>query len=315
MNPRLLVGFTALVGLAMLPLAWAAPHPFYDDGGMIKWRAWPQALTVAQQTGRPIFLEVSKDNDGNSKKLATTTLRDERIAQFVNRYYVPVSVDFAKQPLDLKATILKAGKTPPMIILMGSGGQYITGLAGYKKPNEVEPELMKVLEDKAFALPKSREAEMDKNVKELEKLLGDKAWPKAAAEFKSILAVRGYSPLKDQAYDLLDKAQLEGTQELKTAYDHARQDEYAEAKKSIDKVLKDYAGAPIADQAKDHLAAVKLLETAHQYATDTKVPRKNDALRQLESVSIRYADTPYGGLATARKKDLAPATPAKPAGK
>jgi len=310
MNHRLVVGLTALFGMALLQLALAAPHPFYDDAGAIKWRPWPQALAIAQQTGRPIFLEVSKDNDANSKKLVTTTLRDERVSQFINRYFVPVSVDFAKQPFDLKGTILKAGKTPPLIVLMGDRGQYLTGLSGYKKPNEVEAEMMKVLEDRLFAMPKSREPEMDKNVKELEKLLTDKSWPKAAAAFRGILQVRGYSPLKDQAYELLDKAQLDATAELKTALDHARQDQYDDARKALDKVLKDYAGAPVADQAKEHLAAVKLLETAHQYASDPKVPRKNDALRQLETVLYRYADTPYAGVASARKKEMLPASPA-----
>src|SRR5438876_1016670 len=77
----------------------------------------------------------------------------------------------------------------------------------------------------------------------LAKGLGEKKpWLKATPLFRNIVQHSGYSPIKDRAYDLMEKAQEGGVNELKEAYNQARQDQYADAKKSLDKVAKEYAG-------------------------------------------------------------------------
>src|SRR5205814_2692209 len=111
-------------------------HPFFDDAGAVHWRTWQQALSMAQKYNRPIFVEASKDKDKNCEKFVTTTFRDERIAQILNRYFVPVAVDFANPPADLKPSLQKAGKTPPLILFLNERGTYFQGMSARKKQNE-----------------------------------------------------------------------------------------------------------------------------------------------------------------------------------
>src|SRR5262249_43253916 len=160
---------------------------------VVNWKLnYTQAQTLAQKSGKPIFIAAGKDKDKDSEKLVQTTLRDERIGQFLNRHFVPVGVDFPNAPTELRPILLRAGKTPPVIVILNDQGQYLVGYTGYKKPNEVEAELIKVLEDKANAAPKSKEAELTKQVEMLEKALGDKAWAKATPIFRAVVAVKGY---------------------------------------------------------------------------------------------------------------------------
>jgi hypothetical protein len=60
---------TTIVSLALLMTASAlraisaAPHPHYDDGGAVNWKAsWALALSAARQTGKPIFIEAGIEN-------------------------------------------------------------------------------------------------------------------------------------------------------------------------------------------------------------------------------------------------------------
>src|SRR5262249_27649784 len=178
MSHRLLIALAALLTTAVFEMASAAPFPLFDDGGVVNWKlSYAQAQSLAKKSGKPIFVAAGKDKDGDSEKLVQTTLRDERIGQFLNRHFVPVGVDFPYAEAQLRPILLRAGKTPPVIVILNDQGQYLVGLTGYKKPNEVEAELIKVLEDKANAVPKSKEADLTKQVEMLEKALGDKAWP------------------------------------------------------------------------------------------------------------------------------------------
>jgi hypothetical protein len=310
MNLRLLVGLATLIGLPIMELAWGGPHIHYDDAGNINWRpTYPAAMSIAQKSVRPVFLQISKDKDKASEDQVAVAFRDEKLGQFVNRYFVPVAVDFDKPPTEVKPFIANLGKKPmaPVIIIVTEKGQPTQTFTGTWQPDQLQGKLIEVLENKGYVLPKSKEAEVSRQVDALEKTLaqGAKAWPKATQMFRTIQAYPGYSPLKDKAYDAIDKAQEGGSNSLKEAYNHTRQDEYADAKKLVEKVIKEYAGAPVGDQAKEHLAAVKLMETANQLANDSK--KKATAVLQLDQVLTKYGDTPYSGLALSRKRDLVPA--------
>jgi outer membrane protein assembly factor BamD (BamD/ComL family) len=306
MNHRLLVSLSALVTLAVLGVR-AGPHVHYDDGGNINWKpTYAVAFSIAQKSTKPIFVHASKDKDKASEDQVTMTLRDEKLGQLINRYLVPVSVDFDKPPAEVKPHVDKiAKKPPPAVLIFNERGQLMNTLTGTWQAKDLYGNLLEMLQDKGYTLAKTKEAEVSKQVDLLEKALGEKKpWVKATPIFRNIVQNPGYSPLKDRAYDLLEKAQEGGFNDLKEAYNQARQDQYADAKKSLDKVAKEYVGAPVADQAKEHLGALKIMETAHTLASDPK--RKTDAVRQLDQVLTKFPDTPYAALALSRKKDLVP---------
>jgi hypothetical protein len=54
---------TGTLVLALGVTAIAAPHPHYDDGGAVNWKAsWAVALATAKQTGKPIFIDAGIEN-------------------------------------------------------------------------------------------------------------------------------------------------------------------------------------------------------------------------------------------------------------
>jgi hypothetical protein len=302
MKHRLLVLLSGLLLPIVFNVAPGAPHPFFDDNGMIAWRSsWAVAYAQAQKYGKPLYVEAVKDKDKNSEKLSTINYRDERLSQFLNRYFIPVSIDATKPPPELKAYFVK---TTPVILFISERGQYLSGMAGYKKTNEIEEEVLKILQDKAYVIPKNRETELEKQVDALKAALDDKAWAKAVPIYKTIMAVRGYGPIKEKAFELMDAAQADATKEVRNAYATTRKGDYAEARKALETVIKDYAGAPVADVAKEHLGALKNIEVAEKLAADTKVNRKGEAVRYYDQILLRYLETPYAALAQNRKKDL-----------
>jgi hypothetical protein len=295
-----------VVGLSIGESAWGGPHPFFDDSGNVNWRpTYAQALAQAQKAGRPIFVDASKDGEKNCEDQVTKTYREEGLGQLLNRYFIPVAVDFQKPPAELKGYIEKSGKKgAPVILVMSERGQISSTFSGVWQAKSLKDALMELLQDK-FALPKSKETELTKQIDLLKKALEQpKTWANATKTFRTIQQSPGYTPLKDQAYDLIDRAQAGGRKEADEAYNHVRQNEFAEAKTLLEKVAKTYTGLPLGDEAKDQLAAVKIMEAAETLAKDPK--RKADAVRQFDTVLAKHFDTPYAALALARKKELIP---------
>ena len=302
---RLVSGLALVISLCAAPWAASGPHPFHDDGGAINWRASLQvAVGQASTTGKPLFIEVCKEPDANAKKLAATTFQDARIAFFINHYFIPVVVDAGTAPADIKALLAKTGgKTEPYLLILDSRSQFIDGASGYKKPNEVEEKILKVLTEK-YAISKTQEETIGKQVEELKKLFEGKDYAKAMTLYRSITGVKGYSVKKDEAYEALDLAQSEISTKLKDALDHAKKSEFVDGKKDLEFVLKtkEYQGLPLADSAKSHLAALKLYESAANLAA--KDATKAQAVGPLDTLLRTYADTPYSQLATQKKKEL-----------
>ena len=82
------------------------------------------------------------------------------------------------------------------------------------------------------------------------------------------------------------------------------QNEYSKAREALRGIAKEYAGLPIAEQTKDQLAAIKLLETAQQTVTGKKGQWQALAVQQLTQVVAQYGDTPFATLAVKRNKEL-----------
>jgi hypothetical protein len=287
----------------------AGPHPFHDEGGHINWRPnWQAALLAAQKTGKPLFIEVANEGDGNCRQLATATLRDPILALTINRHFTPVVIDSGKVPPEIKEMYGRIeGTMLPYLIFVTDHGQFLLGTSGMRNSKTVQADIEEVLKNKALSVPKNKEIELTKQVAALEKALDAKDYKKALSAYQAVQQVHGYHALKDRASDLLDKAQEEGANVLRKAYELARKNEYAAARDALKEFpTKSMTGLPCAAEAKDHLTALKMLEAAYQIATDKKVPNwKLIGLQQLDAILSRYPDTPYATLALVQRKDLA----------
>jgi uncharacterized protein YyaL (SSP411 family) len=296
-----------VAGFAAPSLASAAPHPFHDDGGTVNWK-WSLAAAqeTAKRTGKPILIEACRESCGICKQMAGTTFKDAKTNSMMNRHFIPFVVDVDNAPPEITGLYDKVkGMTLPFIMFVTEKGEFVQGSSGFRAAEELRGDMVKVLGNKAFILSKKNEAELTKQTESLAKLLEARSYSKASASLAVINKIKGYSSSKDKAYDLLDAAQADAAKKVTEAVKFAEEDEYAKARESLSGIAKEYAGLPIADQVKDELAAIKLLETAHQNATAKKGPGKMTAAQQLTTVIDKYGDTPFAALALKRKKELA----------
>lgn len=305
---RIALLFGRIPAQVITGLASAAPHPFHDDGGAVNWKS---SLAAAQEasklTGKPIFIEAARESCGICKRVAATTLRDPKVSQTAKRYFISIAVDVDNPPPAVRDLFSKvSGNTLPFIMFVSDSGQFIQGSSGYRSPTEFHDDLEKVLKSKGMALPVKSEGELTKQTDVLAKALEGKSYAKATPALTAINKLKGYSPLKDKVFDLLDSAQEEATKKVAESVELATQDKYTEARGVLTGVAKEYAGLPIADQVKDQLAALKLLESASQTITGKKGMWKQAAVQQLGQVVAKYGDTPFANLAVKRMRELAP---------
>jgi hypothetical protein len=227
------------------------------------------------------------------------------VSKLLRRHFVAVAVDANSAPPEIRAAFTRTGGNAfPFLLYVNDRGQYLNGSSGGRSPEDVRGDLDKALTDKSLAMPKNRESELAKLVEELEKQLDAKKHKEATATFNKILALRGYAAGKDKAWDLMDKAQEDGLKGLEQALSYAGRDEYAKAKEALEKIPKDAVDLPVAKQAQEHLAALKLIEGAHQATQDKKGNWRQIAVQRLVLVLKNHSETPYANLALQRQNDL-----------
>ena len=233
------------------------------------------------------------------------TLQDPKVSQLLKRHFVALVVDIDNASKELQPLFGKIeGKTLPFLLCVADRGQFLHGTSGGRNPEQLAADLTKVLANKAVALPKPREADLTKQLEALEKALDANNRKQATTAFQTILRLRGYSEAKDKAHDLMDAVQAEGIKQLREAVAHAGKDEYDLAGKLAVQVAKEFGGLPIAEEAKEHQAALKLLESAHQLSADKKGNWKQTAGQRLNTLLSKHGDTPYATLARLRQQEL-----------
>lgn len=233
------------------------------------------------------------------------TLRDAKISQILKRHFVSVALDVDNAPPEARAIFQQiGGNTLPYVAVLSDRGLYINGSSGGASVLELKSDLEKALEHKAVATPKTREPELNKQLEALQKALDDKKPKEAMNVLAAINRIRGYHALKDKVHDALDKAQEDGLKKLTEAYEAARRNEYAGAKTALEGIPKDFAGLPVAEEANQHLGAVKMLEAIHKITSDKKGAWKQAAVQRLGQLLAKYGDTPYANLAVQQQEEL-----------
>jgi hypothetical protein len=227
------------------------------------------------------------------------------ISKVIKRHFVAVALDANAAPAEVKAAFTRTGgERLPFILYVNDKGQFLHGTNGGKSAEDLRADLDKVLGDKSFALPKNAETELTKLTDTLEKQLEEKNTKDAIKTFANIQKIRGYSATKDRAFDLMDKAQEDGLKAVDQALAYVTSDDYAKAKEVLENVPKDFAGLPVADQAKEHLLAVKALENAYLPTKEKKGNWRQIAVQRLALVVRNHAETPYANLAQQRQQEL-----------
>ena len=96
---------------------------------------WDEAVQLAKEKGKPIFLDISASWCGPCKKLKATTFTDAEVGNLYNANFINVLVDGEKgEGIELARKYKISGF--PSLIFIDSGGQLIAQTAGYRTPEQ-----------------------------------------------------------------------------------------------------------------------------------------------------------------------------------
>lgn len=225
--------------------------------------------------------------------------------QRLRRHFICVPIAHDSAPPRLKALFrMTGGNVLPFLIYLTPTGVPIHGTNGFRTKEQLLGDLDRVLQSKLIAVSKKGEQQLTEQVAILEKALADKNYKEVQKALKAIQKVRGYSPIKDQAYDLLDTAQAPERKKIQEAVELARGDEYKKAAELLMAVAKESAGLPVAETARSALEALKLLAEQHQLVTRRKGSWRRQALQRLSRIVRKYGDSPFAPLAYERMQQL-----------
>lgn len=96
---------------------------------------WDEALKLAKNEGKPIFLDISASWCGPCKRLKANTFPDEEVGKFYNANFINVAVDGEKGE-GIKLAYQYQIKGYPSLIYIDSDGQLIAQTAGYRSPKQ-----------------------------------------------------------------------------------------------------------------------------------------------------------------------------------
>ncbi len=96
---------------------------------------WDEALQLAKEEGKPIFLDISASWCGPCKRLKATTFTDAEVGDLYNANFINVLVDGEKGEGIQLATKYKI-RGFPSLIFVDSDGQLIAQTTGYRNPEQ-----------------------------------------------------------------------------------------------------------------------------------------------------------------------------------
>lgn len=296
------LGLVGVLCLVLASNASAGPHSFYTNLTEIRWQ--PDLATAraqAEKLDRPLLVFIYGRQCGFCKKLAASTLKDAKIDKAVNRHFVAVSLEDVNLPQEIVAHTNKLPRQViPSILYLDSKGQFLSGTTGFREKDEMLEDLQKAQQKLPPASPDD-ELDIARQLRLLAKALEAKKYASAGTAFGLILKTKGYSAKRDKAYDLIDAAQEDAVKKIAEAVGYAAGGKYETATATLNEVLEEYAGLPVAQDAGDELAAVKLVRAADEAAEEGK---KERALSLLAEVQTSFAESAAAALARKRKAKL-----------
>jgi thioredoxin-related protein len=129
----LLGGFFAIITFAKLPATKAENGT--ENGIAFHEGTWAEALQLAKQEGKPIFLDISASWCGPCKMLKARTFPNQEVGKFYNSNFINVAVDGEKgEGIELAQKYKIRGY--PSLIFVDSNGKLIVQTAGYRNPKQ-----------------------------------------------------------------------------------------------------------------------------------------------------------------------------------
>jgi thiol:disulfide interchange protein len=129
----LLGSFLAIITFAKLPATKAENST--ESGITFHKGTWTEALQLAKQEGKPIFLDISASWCGPCKMLKARTFPNQEVGKFYNANFINVAVDGEKgEGIELAQKYKIRGY--PSLIFIDSNGTLIAQTAGFRNPKQ-----------------------------------------------------------------------------------------------------------------------------------------------------------------------------------
>ncbi len=130
-----------LTGLIFALMSWVNPSGNTFDteaatGISFHQGTWDEALQMASEEGKPIFLDISASWCGPCKRLKAITFTDPEVGKLFNAGFINMVVDGEKgEGIHLARKFKIRGY--PSLIFIDSDGQLIAQATGYRTPEQL----------------------------------------------------------------------------------------------------------------------------------------------------------------------------------
>jgi len=98
----------------------------FDWAGKVNWAMnYEQAKSLAIRTNKPIFVDLALSHCPPCKYISTHMYTDDRIANFINKNFVPVLIMVDEEKVPTEVAQFFSGYTPSLIIMDAKKGVQI----------------------------------------------------------------------------------------------------------------------------------------------------------------------------------------------
>jgi hypothetical protein len=299
-----------LAGVIWLTFAaapgFAVPHPHHDDLGLIPWRSsWSAAIQEARVTGKPLFIELSRNACPAGAAFAGYTLANSTTARLLRRHFVCVAFDMDKKPAEVEAMCkAKNLKNTPVCLFMTVAGVYLEASQANLPSVEFDPFLRRIIADPRIAADPKKEKDLERLAQELAQALTARDARRIQETWQSLERIPGSSPAKSRAYEHLDQVEAPAWDKIAEAARLVRHHKYPLARVALEEAAKLSEALPLARNVTNSLAALPFLEEAAAVEKAKPAKWKEKVLAEYQKVLAKHADASMATAAQLRLRAL-----------
>jgi thioredoxin-related protein len=257
--------------LAVLLLLSGANALWADE---ISWRYdYARALREAQQTGRPMLLDVGTDNCHWCRQLDQRTFTDPELIRLLNERCIPLRVDGGSNNYLVQALRIQSY---PTLVFAAPDGNIIAYKEGFQEAGPLKQQLLRVLA--AVGTPDWMLRDVESATKAVS--AGDHA--RALTLLRNVVEDGRDRPVQTRARQMLASLEHRAQEESRRARALAREGKTTAAIAALDRLDRDYPGTLAARQGRQ--LGMKLAARSG----DPTEQRKRQASELLEQAQDDY---------------------------